>query len=92
MIRCDNRFQDQEVQTDSCLSSTIFSSKADVENLKSEFGLKLSAFREEFISKQCSSSTPVNYVPEYLPISSSSSQVSVDVINSTQSSQTSHKN
>ena len=78
---------------DSCLSSTIFASKADVENLKSEFEPKLPTFREEFISKQCSPSTPVNCVPESLPISSnSSSQVSVDVISSTQNSQTSHQN
>ena len=94
MLRCDNRLQDQEVQTDSCLSSTIFASKADVENLKSESESNpLSALREEFISKQCSPSIPVNYLPESLPISSNlSSQVSVDVINSTQSSQTSHQN
>ena len=46
MLRCDNRLQDQEVQTRSCLSSTIFASKADVENLKSEFESKLSALRE----------------------------------------------
>ena len=76
-----------------CLSSTIFASKADVESLKSGFESKLSALREEFISKQCSPSIPVNYFPESLPISSNpSSQVSVYVINSTQSSQTSHQN
>ena len=80
MLRCDNRLQDQEVQTDSCLSSTIFASKSDVESLKSEFESKLSALREEFISKQCSPSIPVSYLPESLPISSNpSSQVSVDV-------------
>ena len=49
MLRCDNRFQNQEVQTDSCLSSTIFASKADVENVKSEFESNLSALREEYI-------------------------------------------
>ena len=93
MLRCDNRLQDQEVQTDSCLSSTIFASKADVESLKSEFESKLSALREEFVSKQCSPSIPVNYLPESLPISSNpSSEVSADVINSTQSSQTSLTN
>ena len=37
MLRCDNKLQDQEVQTDSCLSSMIFASKADVKNLKSEY-------------------------------------------------------
>ena len=51
MLRCDNRLQDQEVQADSCLSSKIFASKADVESLKSEFESKLSSLREEFISK-----------------------------------------
>ena len=75
---------------DSCISSTIF---ADVENLNSEFESKLSVLREEFISKQCSPSIPVNCLPETLPISSNpSSQVSIDVINSTQSSQTPHQN
>ena len=43
MLRCDNRLHDHEVQTDSCLSSTIFASEADVENLTSEFESKLSA-------------------------------------------------
>ena len=37
MLRCNNRLQNEEVQTDSCLRSTIFASKADVENLKSEY-------------------------------------------------------
>ena len=93
MLRCDSRLQNQEVQMDSCLSSTIFVSKEDVENLKSASESKLSALRDKFISKQCSPSIPVNYLPESLPISSNpSSQVSVDVINSTQSSQTSHQN
>ena len=92
-LRCDNRLQYQEVQTDSCLSRRIFASEVNVENLKSEFESKLSALRKEFISKQCSPSIPVNYLPESLPVSSNpSSQVSVDVINSTQSSQTSHQN
>ena len=66
MLPCDNRIQNQEVQMDSCLSSTIFASEADVENLKSELESKLSALREEFISKQCSPSIPVNYLPESL--------------------------
>ena len=67
-LRCDNRLHDQEVQTDSCLSSTIFASKADVESLKSEFEPKLSALRKEFISRQCLPSIPVNYLPESLTI------------------------
>ena len=93
MLRCDNRLQDQEVQTDSCLRSTIFAPEADVESLKSEFESKLSSLKEEFISKQCSPSIPVNYLPESLPISSNpSSRVSADAINSTQSSQTSNQN
>ena len=93
MLPCDNRLQNQEVQTDSCLSSTIFASKEDVENLKSDFESKLSVLREEFVSKQCSPPIPVSYLPESLPISSNpSSQISVDVINSAQSSQTSHQN
>ena len=88
MLHCDNKFQNQ---TDSCLSGTIFASKADVENLKSEFESKLSALREELTSKQCSPTTSVKYVPESLLISSNPSS-QVDVISSTQSSQASHQN
>ena len=91
MLRCDNRLQNQEVQTDSCLSSTIFASKEDIKNLKSDFEWKLSALRDEFISKQCSPSILVNYLPESLSISSNAS-FQVSVINCTQSSQTSHQN
>ena len=90
MLRCDNRLQDQEVQMDSCLSSTIFASKADVENLKSDFESKLSALREEFISKQCSPFIPVNYLLNLYqsPVIHLLKYQS----KSTESSQTSHQN
>ena len=37
MIRSDNRFCSQEVQTDACLSNTLFATKSDVEELKNAF-------------------------------------------------------
>ena len=49
MLHYDNRLQNQEVQMDSCLSSMIFTSTEDAENLKSDSESKLSALREEFM-------------------------------------------
>ena len=54
MIRSDTRFCSQEVQTDTCLSNTLFATKSDVEEIKNDFLSKLSDLREEFISVKCS--------------------------------------
>ena len=53
MIRSDTRFCSQEVQTDTCLSNTLFATKSDVEELKNDFLSKLSDLREEFTSVKC---------------------------------------
>ena len=53
MIRSDTRFCSQEVQTDTCLSKTLFATKSDVEELKNDFLSKLSDLREEFTSVKC---------------------------------------
>ena len=53
MIRSDTRFCSQEVQTDTCLSNTLFATKLDVEELKNDFLSKLSDLREEFTSVKC---------------------------------------
>ena len=53
MIRSDTRFCSQEVQTDTCLSNTLFATKSDVEELKNDLLSKLSDLREEFTSVKC---------------------------------------
>ena len=53
MIRSDTRFCSQGVQTDTCLSNTLFATKSDVEELKNDFLSKLSDLREEFTSVKC---------------------------------------
>ena len=53
MIRSDTRFCSQEVQTDTCLSNTLFATKSDVEELKNDFLSTLPDLREEFTSVKC---------------------------------------
>ena len=53
MIRSDTRFCSQEVQTDTCLSNTLFATKSEAEELKNDFLSKLSDLREEFTSVTC---------------------------------------
>ena len=53
MIRSDTRFCSQEVQTDTCLSNTLFATKSDVEELKNDVLFKLSDLREDFTSVKC---------------------------------------
>ena len=53
MIRSDTRFCSQEVQTDTCLSNTLFATKSDVEELNNDFLSKLSDLREQFTSVKC---------------------------------------
>ena len=49
----DTKFQHQEVQTDSCLSNTLFASKAEVQAVKNDLLNKLSDLREEFVASNC---------------------------------------
>ena len=53
MIKSDTKFQHQEVQTDSCLSNTLFASKAEVETVKNDLLNKVSDLREEFVASSC---------------------------------------
>ena len=53
MIRSDTRFCSREVQTDTCLSNTLFATKSDAEELKNDFLSKLSDLRDEFTSVKC---------------------------------------
>ena len=60
MVKSDPKFQSVCVQTDSCLSRTLFASKLDLEGLKAELMSKLTDLRNEvnLISYQQSSSCP----------------------------------
>ena len=48
MVRSETRYVCQEVQTDSCLSRTLFASKSETEDLKTDLLGKISELREEF--------------------------------------------
>ena len=48
MVRSETRYVCQEVQTDSCLSRTLFASKSEIEDLKTDLLGKISELREEF--------------------------------------------
>ena len=57
MFKSELKFCHQEIQTDSCLSQTLFASKSDVDNVKNDLLAKLTELREEFLSKQASALT-----------------------------------
>ena len=49
MIKIDNKSQSQSVQTDSCLSNTIFASKLDLDTLRAELLNKITDIRHEVL-------------------------------------------
>ena len=49
MIKIDNKYQSQSVQTDSCLSNTIFASKLDLDTLRAELLNKITDIRHEVL-------------------------------------------
>ena len=49
MIKIDNKSQSQSVQTDSCLSNTIFASKLDLDTLRGELLNKITDIRHEVL-------------------------------------------
>ena len=49
MIKIDNKSQCQSVQTDSCLSNTIFASKLDLDTLRAELLNKITDIRHEVL-------------------------------------------
>ena len=72
MIKSDTKFQHQKVQTDSCLSNTLFASKAEDEPVKNDILNKLSDLREEFVASSCLPSSPIQTNPvqnSQLPLS-----------------------
>ena len=50
MIKCDSKYVDQCTQTDSCLSSTIFALKLDLDTLKSELMHRISDLRHKILN------------------------------------------
>ena len=48
MVKSETRYVSQDAQTDSCLSRMLFSSKSDIEDLKTDLLGKISELREEF--------------------------------------------
>ena len=48
IVRSETRYVCQEVQTDSCLSRMLFTSKSEIEDLKTDLLGKISELREEF--------------------------------------------
>ena len=54
MFKSELKFCHQEIQTDSCQSQTVFTSKSDVDNVKNDLLATLTELTEEFLSKQAS--------------------------------------
>ena len=81
MLKSDSKFVDMCVQTDSCLSGTLFASKTDLENLKAELLNKIANLKQDILSETVKSpssdsnhislpsaqSQPVNVTPGSLP-------------------------
>ena len=51
MLKSDSKFVDMCVQTDSCLSGTLFASKTDLENLKAELLNKIANLKQDILSE-----------------------------------------
>ena len=50
MVRSETTYVSQEVQTDSCLSRTLFASKSEIEDLKTDLLGKISELREGIVA------------------------------------------
>ena len=75
MIKCDSRFVSEGVQTDNCLSNTVFASISDLETVKSELTNKLSEVRNEILSIMNSNNTTIPLFPNTAPSFDCSSSV-----------------
>ena len=51
MFKSDSKFVDMCVQTDGCLSGTLFATKSDLENLKAELLNKISYLKQDTLSE-----------------------------------------
>ena len=60
MIKYNSKYVDQCTQTDSCLSSTYFASKLDLDNLKSDLIHRISDIRHEMLNTNLSRSSMAN--------------------------------
>ena len=49
MFKADLKFCNQEIQTDNCLSQTLFASKSDVDNVKKLLNLVRSSYRNRLV-------------------------------------------
>ena len=87
MIKCDSKYVGQCTQTDSCLSSTIFVSKLDLDTLKNELLHRISDLRHEMLNINLSRSPMPNTphsshsqptIPDTLPFPHSQSVSQVD--------------
>ena len=67
MIKCDSRVVSEGVQTDNCLSNTVFASMSDLEAVKSEQTIKLSEVRNEILSIMNSNNTTIPLFPDTAP-------------------------
>ena len=68
MINCgDSRFVSEGVQTDNCLSNTVFASISDLDTVKSELTNKPSEVRNEILSIMNSNNTTIPLFPDTAP-------------------------
>ena len=67
IIKCGSRFVSEGVQTDNCLSNTVFASISDLQAVKSELTNKLSEVRNEILSIMNSNNTTIPLFPDTAP-------------------------
>ena len=73
MIKIDNKSQSQSVQTDSCLSNTIFASKLNLDTLRAELLNKITDIRHEVLkanhtTKSSSVSLQQSQPQQFVPV------------------------
>ena len=75
MIKCDSWFISEGIQTDNCLSNTVFALISDLETAKFELMNKLSEVRNEVLSNMNSNNTTIPLFPDTAPSLDCSSSV-----------------
>ena len=88
MIKIDNKSQSQSVQTDSCLSNTIFASKLDLDTLRAELLNKITDIRHEVLkanhTKKPSSVSLQQSQPQQFVLSEPASQQQLNLSSANQ--------
>ena len=88
MIKIDNKSQSQSVQTDSCLSNTIFASKLDLDTFRAELLNKITDIRHEVMkanhTKKPSSVSIQQSLPQQFVPSESASQQQLNLSSANQ--------